>query len=154
MPRGGRNPWAKTVADLELATALCALVAADEPLRERFFAKVDQRTVRNVDECWIWTAALNDDGYGNFSVRIDGRERTIKAHRVSYFIAYPWPFELYLDHVFPVCRGRYCVNPMHLDPVTKAENDARASGTTSAVKQRTNRSLHLQERDLREELVA
>lgn len=71
------------------------------------------------DECWEWTASKDRGGYGTF--KLDGK--TAIAHRVSYrlFVG-EIPKGLELDHL---CRVRHCVNPKHLEPVTKAENTRR-----------------------------
>jgi len=137
------------IVNPELMLALCDIGMNDEKVAHRFWAKVDKRTTDD-DECWIWTAALSSEGYGNFSVRIDGKERTVRAHRMAWFLTYPQPLDadMYLDHLFPICAGRYCVNPMHLDPIPKRLNDERATGTTSASTQRAKRSEHLERRDL------
>lgn len=80
----------------------------------RFWSKV------NMDQpCWLWTGSLGDNGYGRFS---DG-ERLVVAHRWSYEMAKgPVPEGLDLDHL---CRVRNCVNPDHLEPVTRSENNLR-----------------------------
>ena len=45
------------------------------------------------------------------------------GHRVMYEEAYgPIPAGLELDHL---CRNRWCVNPHHLEPVTRSENNHR-----------------------------
>ncbi len=65
--------------------------------------------------CWVWDRGL--DGYGY------GRMRGRRAHRVSYELHVgPIPEGLDLDHL---CRVRNCVNPAHLEPVTRAENVLR-----------------------------
>lgn len=72
--------------------------------------------------CWLWTAPLRNDGYGE--IGSGGREgKQILAHRASYlsFVG-PIPDGLELDHL---CRVRCCVNPAHLEPVTRAENNRR-----------------------------
>ena len=66
--------------------------------------------------CWLWTGTTNPGGYG--AVGFMGRTRS--AHRVSYELAKgPIPAGLDLDHK---CRVRCCVNPDHLEPVTRSEN--------------------------------
>lgn len=67
------------------------------------------------DGCWIWTAALDRDGYGR--CRRDGGKR---AHRVAYEeLIGPIPEGLVIDHL---CRVRACVNPAHLEPVANLDN--------------------------------
>ena len=72
--------------------------------------------------CWLWTATLNNVGYGHFG--FGGGGKLVLAHRWAYltFIG-PIPEGLELDHT---CNVRHCVNPAHLEPVTHAENQARA----------------------------
>jgi hypothetical protein len=83
---------------------------------ERFWAKVEKS-----DECWIWTAA-KANGYGLFY--IDGH--LISSHRMSYqWEIGPIPDGMELDHL---CRNRACVNPAHLEPVSRSENLRRGVG--------------------------
>ena len=71
--------------------------------------------------CWIWMGALSANGYGNIHVR----PKNIVAHRYFYEYAKgPVPSGLDLDHL---CRVRCCVNPDHLQPVTRSENLRRGS---------------------------
>jgi hypothetical protein len=69
--------------------------------------------------CWIWTDALNDNGYGRISVKL----KSISAHIISYnlFVG-EVPKGLELDHT---CKQTNCVNWRHLEPVTHAENMKR-----------------------------
>ena len=69
--------------------------------------------------CWLWFGAQTC-GYGSF--RIDGKAHL--AHRFSYqsFVG-EIPEGLELDHL---CRVRCCVNPEHLEPVTRMENLRRS----------------------------
>lgn len=86
---------------------------------DRFWAKVDTS-----GECWLWTAATHHDGYGTFWVREDQQLR--RAHRYAYeLLVGPIPDGLDLDHL---CRVRACVNPAHLEPVTRSENVRRGAG--------------------------
>lgn len=82
----------------------------------------------SVDEngCWVWNAALNNEGYGLFQVMYFGKWGMRLAHRLSYEVLVgPIPDGLDLDHL---CRVRRCVNPHHLEPVTRRENALRGDG--------------------------
>lgn len=77
------------------------------------------RTVEGPGGCWLWTATLNDEGYG----LIHSGRRHVRAHRAAYeALAGPITRGLVIDHL---CRTRRCVNPAHLEPVTPAVNAAR-----------------------------
>jgi hypothetical protein len=68
--------------------------------------------------CWIWIGAIGKGGYGNISYWKE--KKTYRAHRLIYQILVgPIPQGLELDHL---CRNRRCVNPAHLEPVTRLEN--------------------------------
>lgn len=67
--------------------------------------------------CWLWTASCFFNGYGQTSF---GGRTGIRAHRVIYeLLVGPIPTGLDLDHL---CRVRCCVNPAHLEPVTRSVN--------------------------------
>jgi len=80
---------------------------------QRFFAKVTQD-----GDCWVWPHR-DKAGYGiSF---YDGRRWL--PHRWAYtFLRGEIPEGLELDHM---CRNRGCVNPWHLEPVTRSENARR-----------------------------
>lgn len=84
----------------------------------RFWAKVD----RTASGCWEWMAFRKPSGYGQYSAG----KRRLAAHRVAYIltVGHP-PADLDLDHL---CRNRGCVNPDHLEPVTRRENLRRGIG--------------------------
>lgn len=103
---------------------------SDATTLDRFWAKV---TI--TDSCWLWHRP-DAYGYGAFTIR---RGMIVKAHRFAYelFVG-PIPDGLDLDHL---CRVRHCVNPAHLEPVTRRENALRGVGPT-AVNARKSHCIH------------
>lgn len=83
-------------------------------LEDRFWCKVNAEGV-----CWEWTAYRDKKGYGKFQVGNKARG----AHKVAWeLLMGPVPHGLDLDHL---CRNPPCVNPDHLEPVTRRENVLR-----------------------------
>lgn len=75
--------------------------------------------------CWLWMRSVNWGGYGSMGVN----GRSCKAHRVSYeLLVGPIPEGLTLDHL---CGVRCCVNPAHLEPVTRGENTLRGNAPSA-----------------------
>lgn len=82
------------------------------------------RKVEFSDDCWLWTAGVNEAGYGRFHT--GGTPKVMYAHRYSYQLANgPIPEGMEINHV---CRTRACVNPAHLQLIGVIEHrrlDAR-----------------------------
>ncbi len=106
----------------------------------RFWAKVDRS---NDLGCWLWLGTLERSGYGQFFT--NATPRLAKAHRFAYeLLIGRVPDGCELDHLCHdpavcslknACTHRRCVNPAHLEPVTRRANVLR-SGTASAVNAR------------------
>jgi hypothetical protein len=83
---------------------------------ERFIERIEF-----TDTCWNWTGHLDTNGYGQ--IRVAGKKPMVHAFGWNTFVG---PIEpgLELDHL---CRNRRCVNPDHLEPVTRQVNLQRAA---------------------------
>jgi hypothetical protein len=85
-------------------------------LEDRIMARVDFST-----DCWLWTGTTNGTGYAK--VYANGRLRVV--HELIWELANgPKPAGMDLDHL---CEVKHCINPDHLEPVTRQENLRRAS---------------------------
>lgn len=92
---------------------------------ERFWEKVDKS-----GECWLWTASLDKDGYGQFH---PNKRQLVKAHRMSWsLLVGPIPPGHDLHH--EVCSNRACVRPDHLRPMPHREHVATGSPARNAAK--------------------
>lgn len=101
------------------------------PAIERFWKYVK---IEPFTGCWIWTASLGPNGYGQMSKGRSG-EGMMRAHRFAYLhYRGPIPDGYHLDHL---CRVRACVNPWCLEIVTPKTNFLRGTHST-AVTVRTN----------------
>jgi hypothetical protein len=81
----------------------------------RFIAKVEKGP-----DCWLWKGKTIRKGYGHF--RLNGK--LVYAHRYSYetFVG-PIPEGMTIDHR---CNNPPCVNPDHLQVVSKLQNNRLA----------------------------
>ena len=84
-------------------------------VKERFSSKVEE----NSDGCHEWAAGTSQ-GYGRFAMKA-GDVRY--AHRVAWEMEHgPIPDGMTLDHL---CLNKRCVNPDHLEIVSRGENVQR-----------------------------
>ena len=95
------------------------------PAPERFWEKVAK-----TNSCWFWKGSQSTAGYGTFNLGRSGDGYTY-AHRFSFeLVNGPIPEGLELDHL---CRVRNCVNPNHLEAVTRKENYERGFSPSAII---------------------
>lgn len=99
-----------------------------DPTVRRFMRHVQTGTT--VDDCWLWTGATNNKGYGRF--RVGGRGGTTEQpHRWSYQRVHgELPAGVQVDHTQPECP-KNCVHPGHLRPATNKQNLENRAGATA-----------------------
>jgi len=80
--------------------------------------------VNPVTGCWDWYGGISSSGYGNYAID----RKSYGAHRVV-FEKYKSkiPTGMDLDHI---CKNRACVNPNHLEVVSRKENIRRGKNTS------------------------
>ena len=105
-------------------------------LPERFREKI---LVSRATGCWHWMGSRSSGGYGTCYLswdRVAKRANYQYAHRFVYeCLAGPSPNGLHIDHL---CRNRLCVNPDHMEPVTRRENILRGTGMSARNARKTH----------------
>jgi len=92
---------------------------------------VRTKTIECPDEgcgCWLWTGSLDSSGYA--SVKMHGR--VVIVHRYVYTkligpIILEGDDDPTIDHLN--CCSRACINPAHMQIVSRSENSRRANET-------------------------
>jgi hypothetical protein len=120
--------WQRHGNPLEVASG--GVAARDSA--ERFWEKVNKdgpipEHAPLLGQCWMWMASLDAYGYGQF--------KPTKAHRFAYEQIVGPIGDLSIDHL---CRVRACVNPAHMEPVTRGENVLRGEGVAAQYARRTH----------------
>lgn len=89
---------------------------------ERFWPKVDTS-----GDCWLWAGYVKPNGYATFYPGGGNHIPKVYVHRFAYeAFRGPIPEGFEVDHL---CNIRHCVNPDHLEAVTKRENLDRRNAT-------------------------
>ncbi len=82
--------------------------------------------------CWEWQGAQNGKGYGVFG---NGGQQ-VYVHRFAYeYFKGEIPQTLEIDHL---CRNRRCVNPDHLEVVTRQVNQLRGMSVSGQAARKTH----------------
>jgi len=83
----------------------------------------DNYKIDKITNCWNWLGYIAKNGYA----KIGSKFHTTLAHKYLYEIKYGKVAKnKELDHL---CRNRKCVNPDHLEEVSRLENSRRGSKT-------------------------
>lgn len=105
------------------------------PLRE--IAMIDPRVrlaakTRREGDCILWLGTKDQNGYG----QMFANGRLTRVHRLAYQWAKgPIPKGYEIDHL---CRTRACVNPEHLEAVTRRTNVLRSLNQAAFQAQQTH----------------
>jgi hypothetical protein len=85
--------------------------------------------------CWEWTGGTSSAGYGLIQAGATapgGGPMPSLVHRLVWeLLIGPIPVGLTIDHL---CRNRRCVNPGHMEVVTRAENGRRGATKTNCAR--------------------
>jgi hypothetical protein len=100
----------------------------DKALPKQFLSKI---AFEPNTGCWLWAGAQNNVGYANFWFE----KRSHTGHRFLYERLFGPQPGLEIDHT---CRMRCCVNPDHLEAVTRQENQRRRVGLGAANRNKTH----------------
>lgn len=106
------------------ATYYASRLYCDRACRDAYQPDIAADYIITASGCWEWHGHLDQNGYGKaYDRTAPAGERVDWAHRVSYrHHRGPIPEGCELDHT---CENTRCVNPDHLDPVTRAEHVRR-----------------------------
>ena len=81
--------------------------------------------------CWLWIGCWSR-GYG----QIGNNDKVVSAHRTAYeLFRGQIPKDLTIDHL---CRTRSCVNPSHMEIVSRGENVLRGNGIAAKNARKTH----------------
>jgi hypothetical protein len=93
-------------------------------LQDRFCSHVEIMD----NGCWEWRGEIINSGYGRFHVSSKAR---CSAHRFSLLLLVGHDVVNEVDHL---CFNKICVNPDHLEDVTRQENELRSVRRNSCIR--------------------
>ena len=107
-----------------------------KPDLERIMGYVDQvgpvpRSRPDLGPCWLWQRSKTAPGYAQ--ARIEGTVQLVHRWLYEQMVS-TIPAALTLDHL---CRVRHCVNPAHLEPVSRGENVLRGESPAAQANRQT-----------------
>lgn len=94
------------------------------------------KTFTDPSACWNWPGKTTNPYPLTRVVDNNGRSRSVLAGREAYqILVAPIPPELTVDHL---CRNTRCLNPAHMEIVTRGENARRGQLANSAYRRKTH----------------
>jgi hypothetical protein len=85
--------------------------------------------VVNTDDCWLYAGSVERNGYPQLTARVYGKEKTVMVHRLMYEALVDTLIKgMQIDHL---CKVTTCINPAHLEQVTRLENLKRSECITT-----------------------
>jgi hypothetical protein len=88
-------------------------------LFNRLPSNIRSRIIIDENNCWLWQGFITPTGYGYISFNY----KQYPTHRFVYeLLINKVDIKLQLDHL---CRVRHCINPTHLEEVTRTTNVRR-----------------------------
>ena len=91
-----------------------------QPGRKSLIERLDGKLIIEPGtHCWVWVGAHNGNSYGR--IWFDGKMYYTHRFAFELFVG-NIPNGMEIDHL---CSNPACLNPLHLEPVTHAENMAR-----------------------------
>lgn len=117
----GRIHFCKSYCTMHYQSVKHGYKIVESPVPRRYMSAFERvcEYVEIQDGCWDWQGSISLDGYG----KIRFQDKHWRAHRLSYeaFIG-KIPQGLTIDHL---CENKLCVNPFHLEPISRGENVRR-----------------------------
>lgn len=120
MTEAAREESGFGMATFGLAAGVATLVS-DRQIAPTLYPQRFQKYLLIEGGCWLWQGQLSGAEYARYAVPTGHKGgKRVSAHRWAFEQLYGEVDRIYdLDHL---CRVRHCVNPMHLEPVTRSEN--------------------------------
>jgi hypothetical protein len=73
-------------------------------------------------ECWEWIGNRDHHGYGRVTLRVNGKHKKVRAHRVAAQELAGIKFDDERDTWEHECRNTCCIHPNHGKPLPNAVN--------------------------------